>query len=35
MIARAEELYPEIEIIDDNHADALLLLSYSLEEVGV
>jgi len=35
MIARAEELYPDVEIIDDNHADALLLLSYSLEEVGV
>jgi hypothetical protein len=35
MIARAIELFPSIEIIDDNHADALLLLSYGLEEVGV
>jgi hypothetical protein len=35
MIKRAEELYPGIEIIDDNHADALLLLGYGLEEVGV
>ena len=35
MIARAEELYPNIEIIDDNHADALLLLAYGLEEAGV
>ena len=35
MMKRAAELYPDIEIIDDNHADALLLLSYGLEEVGV
>jgi hypothetical protein len=35
MIARAEEIYPDITIIDDNHADALLLLGYGLEEVGV
>ncbi len=35
MIERAEELFPGLEIIDDNHADALLLLSYGLEEVGV
>lgn len=35
MIARAAELFPDIEIVDDNHADALLLLSYGLEEVGV
>ena len=35
MILRAVELYPNIEIIDDNHADALLLLGYGLEEVGV
>lgn len=35
MIARATELYPDIDIIDDNHADALLLLGYGLEEVGV
>lgn len=34
MIERAAELFPDIEIIDDNHADALLLLSYSFEEVG-
>lgn len=35
MIAKAEEIYPNIEIIDDNHADALLLLGYGLEEIGV
>jgi hypothetical protein len=35
MMARAQELYPGIELIDDNHADALLLLSYALEEIGV
>lgn len=35
MISRAEELYPQIEIIDDNHADALLLLGYGLAEVEV
>jgi len=35
MIARAKELFPKVEIIDDNHADALLLLSYGAEEVGI
>lgn len=35
MIARAEELYPDVSIIDDNHADALLLLAHGIEETGV
>lgn len=35
MIAQAKKLFPTIEIIDDNHADALLLLSYGAEEVGI
>jgi hypothetical protein len=35
MIARAKELYPNVEIIDDNHADALLLLKYALDDVGI
>lgn len=35
MIAKAEELFPKIDIIDDNHADALLLLSFGAEEVGI
>lgn len=34
MIERAAELYPTVDIIDDNHADALLLLNYGMEEVG-
>jgi Holliday junction resolvasome RuvABC endonuclease subunit len=33
MIEKAKKLYPSIEIIDDNHADALLLLTYGLAEV--
>jgi len=35
MIKRAKEIYPNIDIIDDNHADALLLLGYTLEEIGI
>jgi len=35
MIARAKVLFPAVDIIDDNHADALLLLSYGAEEIGV
>jgi Holliday junction resolvasome RuvABC endonuclease subunit len=35
MIAKAKELFPDIEIIDDNHADALLLLKYGLSEIGI
>jgi len=35
MIAKAKEIYPQIEIIDDNHADALLLLNYVKSEVGL
>lgn len=35
MIAKATELFPEIEILDDNHADALLLLKYGMAEIGI
>lgn len=34
MIKKASELFPDIELIDDNHADALLLLKYGLDEIG-
>jgi len=34
MIAKAKEFYPDVEIIDDNHADALLLIRYGLNEIG-
>lgn len=33
MIEKAQSVYPGIEIIDDNHADALLLLAYTLDQV--
>lgn len=33
MIAKATEMYPSIKIMDDNHADALLMLTYGLKEV--
>ena len=33
MIAAAKEKYPEQEIIDDNQADALMILSYALKEI--
>ena len=32
MIEAAQKRYPDIQIIDDNHADALLLLAYAREE---
>lgn len=35
MILKAKEFYPNVEIIDDNHADALLLLKYAMSEIGV
>ncbi len=31
MIARATALYPDVAVVDDNHADALLLLRYALD----
>jgi len=34
MISKVKELYPNLEIIDDNHADALLLLKYAMDEIG-
>lgn len=34
MIKKAKEFYPGVEIIDDNHADALILLKYGLSEIG-
>jgi Holliday junction resolvasome RuvABC endonuclease subunit len=34
MIEKASELYPNEKILDDNHADALLLLKYGLDEIG-
>lgn len=33
MIEKAKELFPDVDIIDDNHADALLLMAYGLSEV--
>lgn len=35
MIAKATELFPDVQIIDDNHADALMLLKYGLAEISV
>jgi len=35
MIKKAKEFYPDVDIIDDNHADALLLLKYGLSEIGI
>lgn len=34
MITKAKAFFPGIEIIDDNHADALLMLKYGLAELG-
>lgn len=34
MIAAAQRLYPGVDIIDDNHADALCLLHYEMKEFG-
>lgn len=31
MMARAAELYPNVPILDDNHADALLILAWAEE----
>jgi len=31
MVATAKIRYPDIEIIDDNHADSLLILDYAME----
>jgi len=35
MIVKAKELYPDVKIIDDNHADALLMLRYGLNSLGL
>jgi Holliday junction resolvasome RuvABC endonuclease subunit len=35
MIAKAKTFYPEVEILDDNHADALLLLKCGMSELGL
>ena len=35
MIIKATEFYPGVEIIDDNHADALLMLKYGLNNLGL
>lgn len=35
MIVKAKELYPNVEILDDNHADALIMLKYALTELGL
>jgi len=35
MIIKAKESYPDVEILDDNHADALLMLRYGLTELGL
>lgn len=34
MILKSKEFFPEIEILDDNHADALLLLKYGVAEIS-
>jgi len=34
MIAQVQLWYPDLNIIDDNHADALCLLHYGLNELG-
>lgn len=34
MIKKAEELAAGVKLIDDNHADALLLLHYGIDQVG-
>jgi len=33
MMAEARRRHPEVDLIDDNHADALLLLDYALAEL--
>lgn len=35
MILKAKEMYPGVELLDDNHADALLMLRYGLAELGI
>jgi len=35
MIKKAGKLFPTTNILDDNHADALLLLAHGAEEVGL
>ena len=35
MVLKAKEFYPSVEILDDNHADALLILRYGLTELGL
>lgn len=34
MITKAKEFYPNVILLDDNHADALLMLKYGLTELG-
>lgn len=34
MIAAASARWPGVEVLDDNHADALLVLAWALEEIG-
>lgn len=34
MVAAAEARNPGLEILDDNHADALLILDWALEDIG-
>jgi Holliday junction resolvasome RuvABC endonuclease subunit len=35
MIAKAKEFYPDVDILDDNHADAILMLRYGLGQLGL
>lgn len=35
MIVKAKEFFPGVEILDDNHADALLLLKCGMSEIGL
>lgn len=35
VIKKVKSIYPTIDIEDDNHADALMLLSYIMTEVGI
>lgn len=32
--SEAGKRYPDVEVLDDNHADALLVLAWALEEIG-
>ena len=34
MLEAARRRYPDLDITDDNHADALLVLAWALEEIG-